>query len=344
MGPRDNPVSGRLSAKVPGVWVDKDVMLQDPSASPNGYRLAPDEIVRLLRFLPSAPRVLPKLKNLLSDGNSSMTEVVSLIRLDPGIAARVLQMGNSAYYSQGMRCYTVDEAVNRVGFDQVYELVSVAVSSQVLIRPLATYGIEADDLWRRSVACALSAEVLAERLGISRDIAYTVGLLHCVGLVAIDEWAFRQQLGMYFAGGDLPLETCEAERATLGFHNAEAGAALLRHWEFPAVMSEPVRWQYLPRGTSAHFQLSCALHLAKWLRNTVCRAEESPMPDAQLLRAVKVTRGQMEEMAQEVRLRMADVSSLLESSLPGKSCLTFPSAEREIASHSITRSFIDRYA
>ena len=48
--------------------------------------LAPDEIVRDLRHLPSAPKVLPPLKRLLSDGNSSMSDVVRLIRLDPGIA------------------------------------------------------------------------------------------------------------------------------------------------------------------------------------------------------------------------------------------------------------------
>jgi HD-like signal output (HDOD) protein len=288
--------------------------------------------------------VLPKLKGLLSDGNSSMAEVVALIRLDPGIAARVLQIGNSAYYSQGLRCYTVDEAVNRVGYDEVYGLVANAVASQVLVRPLVTYGLEADDLWRRSVACALGAEVLADRLEISRDIAYTVGLLHGVGMVAIDEWAFRQQTGMFFAPGDLPLETCEAEQATLGFHNAEAGAALLRHWEFPPVMTEPVRWQYLPRATAAHFPLSGVLHVAKWLRDAACEDGERPKhPDPLLLRSLKVTRSQLDKLVEEVARRMVHVSSLLESSLPDKSCLTFPNGEREIASHAVTRSFIDRY-
>ena len=309
-----------------------------------GYRLSPDELVRILRFLPSAPRVLPKLKSLLSDGNSSMAEVVSLIRLDPGIAARVLQIGNSAYYSQGLRCYTVDEAVNRVGYDQVYELVANAVASQVLIRPLVSYGMDADELWRKSVACALGAELLAEQQEISTDIAYTIGLLHGVGLVAIDEWAFRQQTGMFFAQGPLPLETCETERAILGFHNAEAGAALLRLWEFPPVMTEPVRWQYLPRGTAAHFQLSGVLHLAKWLRDAALADGQRPkMPDAALMRSLKVTQTELGTLAERVGQRMAELSSLLDASLPDKSCLTFPNGEREIASHAVTRSFIDRY-
>ncbi|MDP2136399.1 MAG: HDOD domain-containing protein, partial [Candidatus Didemnitutus sp.] len=126
------------------------------------------------------------MKKLLCDGNSAIPEVVALVRLDPGISARVLQVGNSAYYSQGLRCYTVEEAVARVGYDRIYELVANAVASQVLVRPLACYAIEADELWESSIACAVAAEFLAEHLKFERDIAYTVGLLHGVGLVVID--------------------------------------------------------------------------------------------------------------------------------------------------------------
>ena len=135
-------------------------------------RLTPDEVVRELHHLPSAPEVLPRLKKLLGDANSSLFDVAKLIRLDQGIAARVLQMGNSAYFSQGSRCYTVDEAVYRVGYDQVYALVLNAVSSQVLIRPLTVYGLTSDELWRMSVTCALAAELLAGRLNLEQDIAY----------------------------------------------------------------------------------------------------------------------------------------------------------------------------
>ena len=272
----------------------------------------PDEVVRQLRHLPSAPQVLPHLKHLLGDGNSSLFDVVALIRLDQGIAARVLQMGNSAYFSHGTRCYTVDEAVYRVGYDQVYELVLNAVSSQVLIRPLAVYGIAADKLWRMSVTCAIAAEILAKRIHMEQDIAYTVGLFHGLGLVAIDEWAFQRQPELRFNSRTLPLESCEDERKCLGFHNAEAGAALLRLWEFPTVMSEPVRWQYLPRGTSAHLPLAGLLHVAKWLRTAVCEDSlEHPLPERSLLLALNLAPMQLGEVAEKVRSRLAAVNALL---------------------------------
>jgi HD-like signal output (HDOD) protein len=278
--------------------------------------LTPDDLVREVKHLPSAPKVLPRLKRLLGDGNSAMHEIVGLVRLDPGIAARVLQFANSAYFSQGVRCYTVEEAVNRVGYQQIYELVSYAVASQVLVRPLDVYGIEADELWKMSVACALGAEALADRTQQDRNVAYTIGLLHCVGMVAIDEWALRNLRALVLRTVGFPREAIESERAALGFTQAEAGGALLAHWEFPATVSEPVRWQYAPRATAAHQRMASLLLAAKWIRSAVCApsiSERPALPDAAHLNPLGLNPIALTAMAGDVARRLAAVSSLLET-------------------------------
>lgn len=274
--------------------------------------------MREVKHLPSAPKVLPRLKQLLSDGNSAMHEIVALVRLDPGIAARVLQTANSAYYSKGVRCTTVDEAVNRVGYDQIYELVSYAVASQVLVRPLDLYGIDADDLWKMSVAAALAAETLAERTQQDRNIAYTIGLLHCVGMVALDEWALRGGHKLSFKTTGFPREAIESERAALGFTQAETGAVLLKHWEFPAAMCEPVRWQYTPRASAVHARMASLLFAAKWIRSAVCAptiASRPTLPEAVQLAPLGLSPTALNAMAGDVTRRLAAVSSLLE--IPG---------------------------
>lgn len=276
--------------------------------------ITPDDVVAAVKHLPSAPRVLPRLKHLLSDGNSSMGDIVALIRLDAGLAARVLQTANSAYFSLGTRCSTVFEAVKRVGFDQIYDLVAYAVASQVLVRPLDVYGIEADELWKMTVTCALASEVLAERTGQERDAAYTIGLLHGVGMVAIDEWSLRGGHRVVFSSEGYPREWIASERAQLGFTQAEVGAALLRHWQFPAAAVEPVRWQYSPRGSAGHPALASLLHAAKWIRTAVCApaAEVPNLPDAVNLQPLRLTPDDLIPMADEVRNRLEQVSSLLE--------------------------------
>ncbi len=291
-----------------------------------------DAVVRELEHLPAAPRVLPRLKQLLSDGNTAMSEVVEMVRLDPGIAARVLQFGNSAYFSHGLRCYTVDEAVNRVGYDQIYELVATAVASQVLVRPLHTYGMEVDELWEHSIACALATEALAVRVGADRNIAYTIGLLHSIGMVAIDAWAGRHQPSLRLVSQGLPLETCESEQTALGFHHAEAGASLLRLWAFPQVMSEPVRWQYLPNCTAAHFQFASLLYTAKWLRSAVVHPEiAQPRPHATLLGKLNLTNRHLDQLAGEVGARFKAIKVQLQTSEDETVAVQFPVGERQVA-------------
>lgn len=278
-----------------------------------GHALSPEDIVREVRHLPSAPKVLPRLKQLLTDGNSAMHEIVALVRLDPGIAARVLQLANSALFSKGVRCFTVDEAVNRVGFEQVYELVSYAVASQVLVRPLTAYGIEADDLWRMSVSCAIAAEALAERTEQDRDVAYTNGLLHCVGMVAIDEWAVKHPLTLRNTG--FPREAIESERAELGFTQAETGCALLKYWGFPASISEPVRWQYTPRASASQARMATLLFAAKWVRSAVCTLEGAtpPLPEASQLAPLGIGPAVLSALAVDVNARLMELTSLLDA-------------------------------
>jgi HD-like signal output (HDOD) protein len=276
--------------------------------------LTPEDIVRELKTLPSAPKVLPRLKRLLSDGNSSMHEIVGLVRLDPGIAARVLHVANSAYFSKGVRCVTVEEAVHRVGYDEVYELVSYAVAAQVLVRPLSAYELDADELWKMSVACALSAETIAERSDQDRDVAYTIGLLHCVGMVAIDEWSSRigRQLSLPTAG--FPREATSSERVQLGFTQAETGGALLHSWDFPPAMCEPVRHQYAPRATNGHAKMACLLYAAKWLRSMVCAktaAARPGTPETMYLQPLGLSAQALASYAPEITGRLGEVITRL---------------------------------
>lgn len=194
------------------------------------------------------------------------------------------------------------------------------MSSQVLVRPLEVYGIDADELWRLSVAGAIAAELLAMRTRQDRDVAYAIGLLHCVGMVAIDEWALRNARHLKLAHAGFPREAVEAERAIFGFTQAETGAALLRHWDLPASMSEPVRWQYAPRASASQAKMACLLAAAKWLRSAVCapKGEKAPpAPDAAQLQLLGLGAVSLQAMVPEVAARMTAVSSLLEDTKAG---------------------------
>lgn len=284
-----------------------------PSVEANLRPLSPDDIVQAVRHLPSAPRVLPKLKHLLTDLNSSIDDIVALIRLDPAIAAQVVRVGNSAYYNCGVPCATVEEAVGRVGFDQIYGLVSYAVAAQVLIRPLTAYGIEADEVWRQSLACAFAAETIAQHIGQDHSAAYTLGLLHGVGMVAIDEWSLRGRHRISLVRDENTDSTSASEMAQLGFTHAEAGAVLLRHWDFPATACAAVRWQDTPGAAGSNSRLTAILTVAKHIRSIVCDATHHPrILDDAVLALLPLPANSLTAIGEEVLLRLEEVSPLLE--------------------------------
>lgn len=310
-------------AKSSGALADEgEVQAISPTAT--ALRLTPEDILRELRHLPSTPKVLPRLKHLLADANSSIHEIVALIRLDPAIVARVMQMGNSAYFGSGTRCTSVDEAVARVGFSQIFELVSYAVASQVLVRPLAAYAMPDDEVWRLSVACALAADELAAHAGMDRNAAYTAGLLHCLGMVAIDEWAMRTAFPLQFEFHGYPVDGSESERRLLGFTQAEVGATLLREWAFPTIISEPVRHQYRPGASAGFNQAATLLSVAKWIRSGVC-AKRTPLPPpAHLLQSLRLTTATLERIRISVTRRFDEICTLLEVEPPRPDPLDLP--------------------
>ena len=276
--------------------------------------LTPADIVKEVRQLPSTPKVLPRLKQLLANTNSSIYEIVALIRLDPGIATRVIQVSNSAYFSRGgISCDTVEEAVGRVGYDHIFELVSFAVASQVLVRPLAVYGMANDEVWRLSVACAFAAEELAIYGEIERDVAYTVGLVHSVGMVAIDEWSLRQKANVRFQNHGYPVDASAAERAHFGFTQAEVGSALLCEWDFPTVIEEPVRCQYAPTSADGHAKMAGLLAVAKWIRSSVCEKRSLPPLPSALLKGMRLSTATVEKISLSVGRRLEGTASLLDA-------------------------------
>lgn len=272
----------------------------------------PEQIVLDVKHLPSAPKVLPRLKRLLQDGNSSMQEIGLLIRLDAAIAARVMKMSNSAFYNQGLRCETVEEAVNRVGFNQIYQLVSYAVASQVLVRPLEVYGLETDQIWRQSVACALAAQYIAMITGDDGSVAYTVGLLHRVGMVAVNEWALRKRPQLRLAGDDYPGEFIRSERAIFGGNQADVGAELLRQWDFPKDTTSAVQFQYAPGGAAGETRMASLLFAARWVRAVVCEEPgHAVTPDLSLLEPLGISHDQLVAVAKDVSAHLQTINTLL---------------------------------
>jgi HD-like signal output (HDOD) protein len=277
----------------------------------------PDELVKQLRTLPPAPKVLMRLQPMLTDLNTDVDELAAVIRLERALAARILQVSNSVYAGLGSKVSSIEEAITIIGFREVRRLVALVIGAQILEKPLPAYGLDARGLWRQSIACGLAAEELAHHCDEDPNSAYTLGLLHSVGMVVVNGWATMVSKGRQLSSTGYPDDFTASERAMLGFTNAETGAALLRRWDFPASVVEPVRAQYEPLLANSHVKLAHLLNVCRWLRNAAC--ETTPptvMPDPRSLAALNVDEALVQGLLPVVIRRLEEADRLLETKSP----------------------------
>ena len=94
-------------------------------------RPSPEEVAAVISHLPSAPNVLPRLSSLLHEEDLSLQELSDVLRLDPGLTARVLQVGNQLASARGLSCSNVEDAINQIGFNPIARMVNQVAKAQV---------------------------------------------------------------------------------------------------------------------------------------------------------------------------------------------------------------------
>lgn len=235
----------------------------------------PELLVAGLGVLPPTAQILARLQGLLADPNSDLGDVSALLRLDAAMTTRVIRISNSSWYSRGQPCHTIDESVNRIGFREVFQVVSIAASSALVAQPLTAYGRGAISIWRESVACALAGELIAASLNEDTAASFMNGLLHAIGRQAINRYAVSA--GKTLADGGFPRDYSGEEFVLLGYTQADAGACMLKKWNFTAENIQPIRYQYEPlEAAEPHDRLALILYAARLLSTAVCTGQAVP--------------------------------------------------------------------
>jgi HD-like signal output (HDOD) protein len=236
-----------------------------------------DKIVEGVTNLPPTPRILPKLQKLLRDPDSGIHDIISLVKVDAPMTAQIVKLSNSAYYNTGEPVQSLEEAVNRLGFREVYRVTSVAAAQQVMGEALPLYNMGKGELLDNSVSTAvLMVELSSRARRMDLDGAYTMGLLHSIGKVIINQYFLKHGLELY---GNTAGESVDImwERRLLGFDNAEVGAAILSKWNFPEDIVAPVKWQLAPLKAENHKEMACILAIARSVSHHI--KGTAPLPD-----------------------------------------------------------------
>lgn len=196
-------------------------------------------VCEMAKNIPCSPWLLPKLVKMLEDPTSNAHDVEMLIMKDSGLAAATLKMANSAFFNKGSRCDSLKEAVIILGFKGLYKMAASSIASRWLTNDVKGYGWEPGDLAKHSLCVAVASEILANTSEcVKPELAYTAGLLHDVGKLALAYACSAQFEKIRLYQQERGCSWRQAEHDLLGYDHTDIGGTLLEGWEFPENLVE----------------------------------------------------------------------------------------------------------
>ncbi len=230
--------------------------------------ITPEDLKSAAQDLPPSPQVFGKLGKLLRDPGTDLSDIADLVNTDSSLTARVLRLSNSAAFAQDLAIDNLDDAINRVGFREVFRLVGLAAASDLFATRNQTYGIEGSTLWENSLSCGLVMEDLARKTGHDEQEFYTLGLLRSMGKLVIDVCATSKSMDQrYESESGEPILAWEEK--VFGITNPSVADFLLSTWNFPEETVNSIQLQYLDKDAESAPQSALLLNVAGALAERV---------------------------------------------------------------------------
>lgn len=146
-------------------------------------------IAESITTLPPLPATAQEILTCFGDEFIDAEKVGSVVEGDPGICARLLGLANSAYFGLAEPVNDITEAISRVlGVDTVRSLV-LAMAIQQSFRSKECAAFDVERFWMTALmaaeCCKKIASADASADDAERDLAYSAGLCHNLGLMAL---------------------------------------------------------------------------------------------------------------------------------------------------------------
>ncbi len=278
--------------------------------------------IKDIQSLPTPPLVFTQINRVINDPQASAYDVAAIVSEDPGIAARILRMANSAYYGLPQPVSSIRQAIIILGMDALRSLVlSVSIMDAFATSPLERE--YQDVIWRHSLSTASAARLFFCSRFSSGQIrgseeGFAAGLLHDIGkmVIACHLPAERARIRSNLDYG--VLEDRFVEQETIGVTHEEIGAYLAERWELPPILLSAIRHHHdLNVANPDHRLLSRVIHVADYLAHAASPtnlrgAGVLPTIDPETYGEFRLDEQTMEELVSKVREDFGRAETFLE--------------------------------
>jgi putative nucleotidyltransferase with HDIG domain len=205
-----------------------------------------------LKVIPTVSGVVDRVMGIISDNDSSFNDLTDVIKYDQAISSKIISIANSAYYSRGVKIFSLQRAMITIGFEEVKKIVMCLVFMNDILKRLKLKPQDLVDLWKHSAYVACAARILSKKMLVEDpQKVFTIALLHDIGKTVLYMSVENYQAILNEARSKgKSLDVVEKER--FGIDHQDIGYAIGVKWRFPEEFLQAIHYHHDPRTREPH--------------------------------------------------------------------------------------------
>ena len=274
------------------------------------------QIIAGIDDLPTLPRTVLKITELINDPKSSAQDLARIITDDQVLTARLLKLVNSSFYGFPQRISTVTNAIVLLGFDAIRNLLLTTSVFDLFGGRSQLQKQDQEQFWDHSLGCAVGAKVIGNFLRYDKiEELFVSGLLHDIGKIVEMLYMPSEFAKVVDAINKANILMVAAENQILGYSHAEIGKLLAEKWNLPVKLVQVIAHHHQP-GLAGSFMLEASIvHLA----DIFCRAlnlgfggdQKIPPLDKQAWQNLKIKTDKLEPILETIQDEFKDISTFI---------------------------------
>ena len=208
-----------------------------------------EKIIKQIKTLPPLPKSILEIQKITNDPNSSISDLVKVIKEDPMLTANLLKAANSPLYGFRNRIKNIDHAISLFGMATVKGFaISFAIRNSLKF-DLSAYGAGEEEFHDVSSKRNIIALHWFKKDRSALDIMATNSFLIDLGAVVISLVLDNEGKSESFKKRLLSGENREElEREFVGAVTTEITAEMFKHWNFSEDLVESMANIENPKG------------------------------------------------------------------------------------------------
>lgn len=201
-----------------------------------------EEFIGSIEELGAMPSIALDVMGLVNDTNSTVSDIVTRIRLDEALVAYILKFCNSAAFGMKREITGITQAINLLGFTKLKTLLMSYFTKNLYL--ISSNDPVKSKLWEHSIGVAIFSKVIAEHMKLDGEELYLAGLFHDIGKLVLFKYNREMFVNSQNTAYEKDEESIFSETEVFNCSHVEVGVILMEKWNFSESLREIVKYHH----------------------------------------------------------------------------------------------------